>query len=88
MATGDRVRTIWQYQHEVIEAAQERGWAVIRIDARQGVTVEEPVSGGVLLNIAGGHLLDLPAFIRSLPEARQIEGHTITVNETGPVAPR
>lgn len=42
MATGDRVMTSWQFQHEMIEAAQERGWEVTRIDARSGVTLEEP----------------------------------------------
>lgn len=74
MAVGDRVRTSWQVQHEILEAANERGWLVTRIDMRAfSVTLEEPVGSGVVL-VLTGRLLDAP-FIRTLPEARQPAPH-------------
>lgn len=73
MATGDRVVTPWQWQHEVLEAAQERGWLVTRTDIRTGVTLEEPVGHGITMVLTGVRLN--AAFIRSLPEARQPDPH-------------
>lgn len=62
-----RQRTSWQLQHEIIEAAQERGWEVLRYDVRAGVTIEEPRAGGVILTLSGRGAT--PEFIRTLPEA-------------------
>ena len=63
------IKTSWQFQHELIEAAQERGWSVVRLDIREGLVLEEPIAGGAIVRIAGRGLTS--AFIRSLPEARQ-----------------
>lgn len=57
------------WQRAILDAAEERGWIVVRIDLRQGVVLEEPVAIGVTM-VLSGHLLDAE-FIRSLPEARQ-----------------
>jgi hypothetical protein len=65
------VKTSWQFQHELIEAAQERGWTVVRLDLREGIVLEEPIAAGVVLRVSGRDLSS--AFIRSLPEARQPE---------------
>lgn len=65
------VKTSWQHQHELIEAAQERGWTVVRIDIREGLVLEDPAAGGVVLRLSGRDLDSV--FIRSLPEARQPE---------------
>lgn len=62
-----RQRTSWQLQHELIEAAEERGWTVLRYDMRAGMTIEEPRAGGVVLTLAGRGVT--PEFIRTLPEA-------------------
>src|SRR4051794_19994241 len=86
MATGDRVVTPWQRQHEMIEAAQERGWYVIRFDERSGITLEEPGSHGMILNITGVNLS--PAFLRSLPEARQLSPRVDPETLPGPLEPR
>ena len=65
------IKTSWQFQHELIEAAQDRGWTVVRLDIREGIVLEEPIAGGVVIRISGR---DLSAtWIRSLPEARQPE---------------
>lgn len=61
--------TPWQWQHEIIEAAQERGWTVMRIDMREGVLLEEGIAGGIVLRLSGVTLN--AAFVRSLPEAHQ-----------------
>ena len=68
MAEG-LMKTTWQNQHELIEAAQERGWEVARIDVREGIVLEEPIANGIVLRVSG-RSLDA-GFIRSLPEARQ-----------------
>lgn len=57
------------WQRAILDAAEERGWIVVRIDLRQGVVLEEPLATGIVMNISG-HTLDAN-FIRSLPEARQ-----------------
>lgn len=57
------------WQRAILDAAEERGWIVVRIDLRQGVVLEEPMATGIVMNISG-HLLDAD-FVRSLPEARQ-----------------
>jgi hypothetical protein len=55
------------YQHELLDAAEERDWIVIRLDAREGLVLEEPVKMGLVLRITG--LTLTPAFVRSLPLA-------------------
>jgi hypothetical protein len=61
--------TFADWSRGIIDAAEERGWAVIAIDARQGLVVlEEPIgSGGLTLRLSGKKL-DAD-FIRQLPEA-------------------
>lgn len=92
MATGDRVRTTWQYQHEILDAAAEQGWRVTRLDERGGITLEESFAGGAVLVVTPGHYTDLPMFIRTLPEARQpyspapdaVEGIDYRLTKGGP----
>jgi hypothetical protein len=76
MATGDRTKTPNQWQHEILEAAEERGWEVTRMDIRAGVTLEEPRAGGIVMNLLGKSLDSM--FIRSLPEARLPDAHTFS----------
>jgi hypothetical protein len=57
------------WQRAILDAAEERGWIVVRIDLRQGVVLEEPLAAGITL-VVSGHTLDAE-FVRSLPEARQ-----------------
>lgn len=54
---------------EILNAAEERGWLVIRLDLRQGIVLEEPMAAGVTMVLSGRDLTG--EFIRSLPEARQ-----------------
>lgn len=61
------------WQRAILDAAEERGWIVVRIDLRQGVVLEEPMATGLTL-VVSGHVLDAE-FIRSLPEARQPQEH-------------
>lgn len=65
----DPIKTSWQWQHELIEAAQERGWLVTAIDVRGSVTLEEPRAAGVTMHLTSRINLT-SEFIRSLPEAR------------------
>jgi hypothetical protein len=57
------------WQRAILDAAEERGWIVVRLDLRQGVVLEEPMATGITL-VLSGHTLDAE-FVRSLPEARQ-----------------
>jgi hypothetical protein len=61
--------TFADWSRGIITAAEERGWAVIAIDARAGfVVLEEPIgSGGITVRITG-RTLDAE-FIRQMPEA-------------------
>jgi len=64
--------TLADWVRDIVAAAEERGWAVIVIDARASLVVlEEPVaSGGITLRISG-RTVD-GAFIRALPEAHGV----------------
>ena len=61
--------TFADWSRTIIDAAEERGWAVIVIDARAGVVVlEEPTgSGSITVRISGKTVT--AEFIRQLPEA-------------------
>lgn len=61
--------TFADWTRGLVDAAEERGWAVIQVDARLGtVVLEEPIgSGGLTIRITG-RTLDAD-FIRALPEA-------------------
>jgi hypothetical protein len=54
---------------EVLEAADELGWVVVRVDVREGIVLEEPIAGGLTIRISG-RTID-PQFVRDLPEARE-----------------
>jgi hypothetical protein len=57
------------WQRSILDAAEERGWIVVRLDLRQGVVLEEPIAIGITM-VLSGHTLGAD-FVRSLPEARQ-----------------
>ena len=58
------------YLRDILDAAEERGWAVAFVDVRAGVVaLEEPVANGLVVRISGRAIT--PEFILSLPEARQ-----------------
>lgn len=57
------------YQRAILDAAEERGWTVVRLDMREGIVLEEPIAGGLVLRISGRDIT--PEFIAALPEARQ-----------------
>jgi hypothetical protein len=59
--------TAWM--RAMLDAAEKRGWSVVRFDVREGVVIEEPIAGGLVLRISGRDVD--PAFILALPEARQ-----------------
>jgi hypothetical protein len=56
------------WQRSILDAAEERGWIVVRLDLRDGIILEEPMAVGITMRLSG-HTLDAD-FIRSLPEAR------------------
>lgn len=61
--------TFADWSRSIIDAAEERGWAVIQIDARQNsVILEEPTGSGGLSIVIRGKTLTAD-FIRQLPEA-------------------
>jgi hypothetical protein len=61
--------TMADWTRAIVDAAEERGWAVILVDARQNVVVlEEPIGSGSLTVRVTGRDLDA-AFIRAMPEA-------------------
>ena len=57
------------WQRSILDAAEERGWIVVRIDLRDGLILEEPMAAGITMRLSG-YVLDAD-FVRSLPEARQ-----------------
>jgi hypothetical protein len=61
--------TFADWSREILDAAEERGWAVILVDARaNSVILEEPSgSGSIAIRISGRTLN--AEFIRQLPEA-------------------
>jgi len=66
--------TFADWSRGIIDAAEERGWAVIAIDARAGfVVLEEPIGSGGLTVRISGRTLDAD-FVRALPEASSGDG--------------
>jgi len=56
-----------RWQRDILDAAEHRDWIVLRLDMREGVVLEEPIEGGLMLRITG-HTLS-PTFIQRLPLA-------------------
>ena len=56
------------WHRSILDAAEERGWIVVRLDLRQGIVLEEPLAVGITM-VLSGRSLDAD-FVRSLPEAR------------------
>ena len=52
------------WQRGILDAAEERDWVVLRLDAREGVVLEEP-DRGLTIRIVGVMLS--PDFIRRMP---------------------
>lgn len=56
------------WQRDIIEAAWERDWVVLALDARDSsITIEEPVAMGIRMRLSGATLS--PEFVRRLPLA-------------------
>lgn len=61
--------TFADWTRAIVDAAEERGWAVTLIDARaNAVVLEEPMGSGSLVLRISGKTLNAE-FIRQLPEA-------------------
>lgn len=68
--------TFADWAREILDAAEERGWAVIQLDARGSVLVlEEPLGSGSLTIRIAGPTLDAD-FVRGLPMARGVPRET------------